>query len=157
MFLRTLTHRAVPSEGELTYWVFTCVDLGASALAHEAGVLHTVYTEWSEESGPGAVISLSSDELVEQAQLRLIDVGSSARTVAHIARGEHGFREEVARQYNDLEHANRGSVQRDGDVWGMLVRGKRYRVHSSFVDLDGTIIPGASRGNSRATCSARLL
>ncbi|HEY5927708.1 MAG TPA: hypothetical protein VIV11_38750 [Kofleriaceae bacterium] len=136
LYLRTWPKQA--SDEAVAHFVLECVKSCASALGHEAGTMTTVRAEWSEEDHAiGAEVPYTPEEVIEHARWRMIETGAAARTMAHILDGERGFRDEVGRQYRELERATGGNVNLAGDDWGTLEAGNRYRVYSAFVDLDG--------------------
>ena len=136
LYVRTWPKQA--SDEALAHFLLECVKQSASALGHEAGTMTTVRAEWSEEDHAiGAEIPYSPEEEIRYARWRFMEVGSTARTLAHVLSGERGFRDEVAWQYRELERATSDNVNLDGDGWGQLETGNRYRVYSAFVDVDG--------------------
>ncbi len=134
---RTWPREVSPKDGGVTNFIWECADECAHALGHEAGTLRTVVSKWSEESGIGEEIPRSDEELAHEALLYALSVGVAMRSLAHLVRGERGFRDEVAWQYADLCRANFDSANVVGGKWGVLEPGSRYRVYTAFDDLDG--------------------
>ncbi|MGE0546030.1 MAG: hypothetical protein AB7O24_23780 [Kofleriaceae bacterium] len=130
-----------PSElqHELAIVVFECVRNAVQAVAHETGLIRTVLARWVEGVGPTDEIQQSDHDLALRARWRAMNAGIASRTIAHIRGGERGYVAEVARQYSELYPDQRASEYEGG--WNGFALGKRYRVYSTFTDLDGVRHP----------------